>query len=512
MIADDTASEPKQSASVPSPVPNTTSSLNDVNRYYYLFEQSNDAVFLLDLNGRHIECNRRASEIFGYTSQELRTLHFHELSAEVDADAQVFQKLLLGQRIPIYEHKFRHKDGHVVVCEVNMQVVYDLSGAPMYIQSVLRDVTERKQLEEQLRASEELYRSVVTALSEGIVVQNADGHIVAHNAMAEQILGLTHDQLIGRNSYDPRWQAIHEDGTPFAPEDHPSMFTLRTGQPQHNVVMGVAHPDGKLVWISINSQPILKPDSNKPYAVVTSFTDITEWRHTQKQALKAALERERVTMLTRFVEHVAHEFRTPLSIINSSTYLLTHINNSDKQKHYQQVVEEQVMRITRLVDTLLLMTMLNAQTNMPLMITSIEHILYEITADAQTPELTITCEIDDILPPLHINPEMITKALRELIDNAKRHTPKHGSIRVLAATQDHHVVITVQDTGHGIPAENLPYIFETFWRGDQAHTTPGLGLGLAITQRIIEKHGGHIEVESTLGKGTTFTVWLPTAS
>jgi len=491
------------------PATQKPSSANDANCYYYLFEQSNDAVFLLDLTGKHLECNRRAAEMFGYTQQEIQQLTFRDLSLDVNSSADVFQMLLLGQRVPLYERKFRHKDGHIIVCEVNVQVVYDLNGVPMYFQSILRDVTERKQLEEQLRASEELYRSVVAALSEGIVMQNADGHIVAHNVMAEQILGLTHDQLIGRTSFDPRWQAIHEDGSPFAPEDHPAMVTLRTGQPQHNVVMGVAHPDGKLVWISINAQPLFKPDSDKPYAVVTSFTDITEWRQAQKQALKAALERERVTMLTKFVEHATHEFRTPLSIINSSAHLLVHSNNSEKQRHYQHVVEEQVMRITRLVDMLLQITMLNAQTNFPLMITSIDDLLRDVVAHAHSHELSITCEINEVLPPLNINPEMITKALRELIDNAKRHTPHGGRITIGAKTQQQYVAITVQDNGDGIPPNHLPHIFETFWRADDAHTTPGLGLGLSITQRIIEKHGGYIEVESILGQGTTFTVWLP---
>lgn len=151
---------------------------------------------------------------------------------------------------------------------------------------VIHDVTERRHAEEQIRRSEERYRSVVSAMSEGIVLQDATGVIEACNASAETILGLTQDQMLGLTSVDPRWRAIHEDGSPFPGETHPAMVTLRTGEPLSNVIMGVHKPDGTLTWISINSQPLVRPGEAKPHAVVTSFADITERRQTE-----AALER-----------------------------------------------------------------------------------------------------------------------------------------------------------------------------------------------------------------------------
>lgn len=481
----------------------------DENRYYYLFEQSNDAVFLLKLNGEHMECNLRAAQLFGYTKQELEAMSFRELSKDVESSADVFQRLLLGQHVPIYERVFRHKDGHEIICEVNIQVVHDLNGKPLYFQSLLRDVSKRKRLEEELRASEERYRSVVTALSEGIVMQDADGNVLTANETASSILGLTHDQLMGRAPYQGCWQAIHGDGTPFDLQDLPATVTLRTSIPLHNVIMGVTHPDNKQVWISVNSQPLFKPNAKKPYAVVTSLTDITEWRLAQQNALKAALEHERVTMLTRFIEHAAHEFRTPLSIINSSVYLMTHNHNTEKQGNYQRVIEEQVMRVTRLVDMLLQMTMLNTQTDFPMMLTSLEDILCDTVGHTQTASISMTCDIPERLPLIYLNPDLIHQALRELLENAKRHTPNGGIINVRAEVRGEFVAISVQDNGEGIAPECLSHIFETFWRADDAHSTPGLGLGLSITQRIIEKHGGHIEVESTPAQGSRFTVWLP---
>lgn len=145
-----------------------------------------------------------------------------------------------------------------------------------------RDVTEQRRAEAVLRESEERYRSLVTALAEGIVLQGADGVVQASNERAEEILGLNMGQLQGLTSIDPRWRSIHEDGSPMPGEDHPAMVALRTGQPCRNVVMGVHKPSGELTWISINSQPMFRPGEDKPYAVVTSFADITDRKHIEE--------------------------------------------------------------------------------------------------------------------------------------------------------------------------------------------------------------------------------------
>jgi PAS domain S-box-containing protein len=143
----------------------------------------------------------------------------------------------------------------------------------------------------QLAQSEERYRSAVSVLSEGIVMHAADGSIVASNAAAADILGLTEQQLHGRDSFDPRWRAVREDGSEFRGEDHPAMVTLRTGQPQTEVVMGVHRPTGDLRWITITSKPLIE---NK--GVVVSFTDITE-RRTAEQTLTQFVDDMRALQL-----------------------------------------------------------------------------------------------------------------------------------------------------------------------------------------------------------------------
>ncbi len=128
----------------------------------------------------------------------------------------------------------------------------------------------------ELAQREARYRSVITTMAEGITVQLNDSTVVDCNPAAERILGMSRDQLAGRTPIDPRWRAIHPDGSPFPGETHPSMIALRTGKPQSNVVMGVYHPDGKLVWISINAQPIRGAEGAPSQGVVCSFSDISD--------------------------------------------------------------------------------------------------------------------------------------------------------------------------------------------------------------------------------------------
>jgi PAS domain S-box-containing protein len=150
------------------------------------------------------------------------------------------------------------------------------------------DIIRRKRAEAALRESELRYRSLIASLREGILLYDATGAIRTCNASAERILGLSADQIMGRTSTDALWRAVHEDGSPFSDEDHPAIVTLRAGTPCTNVIMGVSKPDRSLNWISINTQPMFHEGATEPYAVLCSFTDMTE----RKQAEAALRETE----------------------------------------------------------------------------------------------------------------------------------------------------------------------------------------------------------------------------
>jgi len=168
-----------------------------------------------------------------------------------------------------------------------------------------KEAEVRKVLLAELQESESRYRSVITSISEGVVLQQADGQITACNESAEKILGLSADQMRGLKSIDFERSTIREDGSIFLSEDHPAMVTLRTGQPQTNVIMGICKEDRPTRWISINSQPLCHPEQTAPYAVVASFADITEQK-LAKEMLKMEAEVARVRSLTDGLTQVAN--------------------------------------------------------------------------------------------------------------------------------------------------------------------------------------------------------------
>lgn len=161
--------------------------------------------------------------------------------------------------------------------------LFGLGSMGMTVFVIDRDLKRRYHLEAKLKKSEEHYRSVVVAMAEGVIVQNAQGKILDCNESAAAIVGLPRDQILGRTSRDPIWNVIHEDGTPMMGENQPSLKVLRTGQPQSNVVMGFHQPNDALRWLSTNSEPLWNADKTQPEGVITTFSDITERKWAEEQ-------------------------------------------------------------------------------------------------------------------------------------------------------------------------------------------------------------------------------------
>ena len=179
-----------------------------------------------------------------------------------------------------------------------------------------RDITAQRRAERDLRESETRYRTLVSSLPVGVVMQYADGRIGECNAAAERILGLSRGQLLGLSSFDARWHCVDEDGAPIAPDEHPAVVTLRTGEPCHNVVMGVYHVSGTLHWLLVNSEPIASPDGGVEAAVV-SFQDVTE----QRLGQSALIQSRTAEAFNALASGVAHKINNSLTSIVGNAYL-----------------------------------------------------------------------------------------------------------------------------------------------------------------------------------------------
>jgi two-component system cell cycle sensor histidine kinase/response regulator CckA len=160
-------------------------------------------------------------------------------------------------------------------------------------QELVESAEEARRARDEAEAAEHRYRALVDGLAVGVVLMEKEAGIVASNPAAERILGLTHDQMRGRSTLDPRWRTIHPDHSPFPGETHPVNISLSRGESQPNVVMGVHRPDDTLAWIDVSSRPLFRAGETVPYAAVASFVDITERKQTA-EALRASEERHRM--------------------------------------------------------------------------------------------------------------------------------------------------------------------------------------------------------------------------
>lgn len=247
---------------------------------------ADNAIMITDEKGVTEWVNPAFTSLTGYTAEEM----IGKYPAEAIGSDEEIQELFKGIIDYIRQGKVwkgeissLRKNGANYTQETTITPIMGDIGKISRFIAIMQDITPRKEMEKKLAESEQLYRSVVESMSEGIVIQNAEGQIIAHNKAAEGILGLSHNELMGRKSIDPRWRTIHLDGTPLPGEEHPAMRTLRNGKPLQNVMMGVHKPNGELSWISVNSQPIIQPGNPKTNSVVATFTDMTERKSAEEQ-------------------------------------------------------------------------------------------------------------------------------------------------------------------------------------------------------------------------------------
>ncbi len=244
--------------------------------------------------------------------------------------------------------------------------------------------------------------------------------------------------------------------------------------------------------------------------LAATFNQMLDALESAKEQLAAALAAQR-----RFVADASHELRTPLQAIRTNAEVLrladATVDPAERAQALDDIVSE-AERLSRLVSDLLALARADAGMHLELVPTALDPILSDVYRQARLLGGSRRISLEG-------GPAGMVKgdadALKQLflilVDNAIKYTPPEGEVRISAGRADGRVVVRVSDTGRGIAPEDLPHIFERFYRADRARQTGGSGLGLSIARWIVQEHGGRIEVESTPGRGTTFTVSLPAA-
>lgn len=266
--------------------------------------------------------------------------------------------------------------------------------------------------------------------------------------------------------------------------------------------------DGQLIPIEVSSRIVTL---NNREVILIFARNIGLRKLVRQRELEIALEQERLKLLTTFIQNASHEFRTPLTTIMMNNYLMPKLDDVQKRQERSAIIQSQVERITNLVDMLLLMAKIENNATYHAEPLQLLPIIKRIAEDYQlksvdNPALSLNLSAD--LPIVFGDGDYIDMTIRQLLDNAYRFTSGDGLISISMGATDT-VWIRIQDTGHGIANEDLPHIFETFWRKDEAHSLYGFGLGLPIAKKIIEQHNGTLVIDSVLEKGTTVHITLP---
>jgi len=245
-------------------------------RFRMFFDKAPLAYQSLDIDGKIVDVNKQWLDALGYSRDEVIGKYFTGFL--VPGSKEEFNKCFLQlKELGQVRHELEiiHKSGRSIVISFDGNIGFGNSGDYKQAYCILRDITEQKKAETEVRQSELKYRRLFATMTQGVVCQSADGKIISANPEAEKILGLTLDQIIKRSSEDPEWKTIREDGTKLPGSEHPSMVAKRTGKPCGPVVLGVFQPKlNTHIWLSVNATPIIEADGTLSQ-VYTIFQDIT---------------------------------------------------------------------------------------------------------------------------------------------------------------------------------------------------------------------------------------------
>jgi PAS domain S-box-containing protein len=405
---------------------------------------------------------------------------------------------------------------------------------------------EREIAYQALRESEERYRSVLAAMEEGVIMQDSDGVILACNASAEEILGMTEEQMVGNRLIYPELKTIREDGTVFPVNEFPAEVTLRTGKPMLNVIVGIYKKDNTLSWISINSQPLIEEGESEPYAVVSSFSDITRTKKTEEDLKKT---NERLARSNKLLEINERELTQANLKLSESERQLREMNaNKDKffsiisrdlknplyallgfsdflVKYQKELVEEEIVSYSTDINTLAKQLFglvenlhqwssintdkLECKPEKVDLSTSAGKVIKLLRRNALIKNIDLYDEIPEETFVLG-DVKMINSIMQNLVSNALKFTNQGGYVRVDSKDLGSKIEVSITDNGIGMSQEKIQSLFKI----DTNPSTPGTahergsGLGLIICKELIEKNGGTITVKSKADEGTEVTFTL----
>jgi PAS domain S-box-containing protein len=379
------------------------------------------------------------------------------------------------------------------------------------------DITERKRAEEALQQLIAFNEGIVQTMDDGVAVLDEEGYVTFSNPSTDTLLGYQPEEIVGQH-----W-------TRFVPPEQQSIVQAALdrsapgpGDPYEHEVL---RRDGTKITVLARSSPRLVDEA--PAGILAVFTDITA-RKRAEQALKEysvrleemveertkelddaqqeLLRKERLAILGQLAGGVSHELRNPLATITNAVYFLqmTLADADETTREYLQLISTQAQNAGKIVSDLLDFS------RKPIAdreLTSVSELVSQLLETSVPPaNVEVFTLVSPDLPPAKVDPQQIGQVLENLVTNAYQAMPDGGTLTVRSEAHDDEVHLAVVDTGAGISDGDMDSLFEPLFS-----TKPGgIGLGLAVSKTLVEANAGRIEVQSKKGKGSTFTVILPT--
>jgi PAS domain S-box-containing protein len=424
-----------------------------------------------------------------------------------------------GGRFSI-EYRMVRADGKVLWIRDVATVLKDEGGRPTMVQGVLFDITEQKELEQELRETAARFRTLVEQIPAVVYVDPLEPEPVASiyvSPYVETMLGITPGHATSHREW---WaELVH-------PEDRDEAVRIsddanRIGTPYRNEYR-VVRPDGRLVWVR-DEAVLVRDERGQPLFWQGVMFDITD-RKRAEQELTQALELERAAvdrlreadeMKDTFLTAVSHDLRTPLSTILGIAVTLEQEEHVPldpvDRRDLLRSLGAKARQLTDLVTDLLDLERLRRGASEPQVVEeSLDTLVAELVAEADLGDVH-PIELDLVPVRLPVDRTMVGRIVENLLSNAVRHTPSGTRVWVrLSEDAQGGALLVVEDDGPGIPAELREALFRPFERGPSANPqSPGTGVGLSLVARFAELHGGRAWVEERDGGGASFRVWLP---
>jgi PAS domain S-box-containing protein len=478
-----------------------------------ILERSIVGIALLDPKGRLRWANKAMSQIFGIDPDKTVGISLEPYYASREAylatGAAVSEAVLAGRPFET-ELMMRRADRRLFWAQLSGKAVnaHDLSQGTVW---AIMDIDERKRLEDALkRTSAERERILESALV-GIIYSRERRYVWVNRAFADMI-GYRQDELIGQSS-----RIIFPSGASWREFGERGYAVMARGEP-FSVEWRMVRRDGTPFWAQTLGRNV---DPADPRAgAIWTLVDITARKQAEEE-IRAALEKQKELnqLKSRFVSMTSHEFRTPLAAILSSAELLKYYGERLPAEEKGEIVDsigQSVRRMTHMLDDILVIGRVEsdrlgfAPARLPLRALCTTLVEEAVRADqaerGHAGRIAFRMAGGEIEAML--DEKLMRHILGNLLSNALKYSPEGQPVTLTVEADEANLRFTIEDRGIGIPADDLPCLFESFHRARNVGTISGTGLGLAIVKKAVELHGGRIEVDSKPGAGSRFIVTL----